>query len=112
MQLKKLSAEGRFESGLDAVLKGKEAYAFTAVVNDQHEKGQPPYRLGVAVANEPGYYPVPLHWSHSDNYEAMLEHAHELNDALGLSRREAALIISSSMAAQNWRDRRDFWAKR
>jgi hypothetical protein len=92
--IKKLTFEGRFECGLDEIVKGK-AFAFVAVSNI--EPHMPHYRLGVAIANERGYYPVPAHWAHSDSYDQMSAHADELNKAEGLEPKAAAMIVCSSM---------------
>jgi hypothetical protein len=51
--IRELTAEVRFESGIDALVAGKR-YAFLAIVGDRYVA-----RLGAAVADEPGYYPIP-----------------------------------------------------
>ena len=96
--LKRLTAEGRFESGLDGLVAGK-TYAFTAV----QFPGTSFVGLGVAVANEPGYLPVPLTWCHGDSHHTMSAHADELNAALGLSADAVARIVCSSMVADRMR---------
>lgn len=92
--MKKLSKEGRFECGLDEIVKGK-CWAFTAVTNGDY------WGLGIAVANEPGYYPIPLTWANvkmgPGAYEAMSEHADELNVDEGLAIKEADRIVISTM---------------
>lgn len=96
--LKKLTLEGVVESGLYDLVAGK-LYAYVAVLNGK--AGEPPYRMGVAVANEPGYYPVPIAWCYAEEgkgmYEAMRDHARELNAELGLSIEEELKIVASSM---------------
>ena len=52
--------------------------------------------LGLAVANEHGYTPVPSFWSHSRNYHEMSAHADELNAALGYTKEQALDIITST----------------
>ena len=89
--MKKLSFEGRHECGLNAIVAGKD-YAFVAVLGEEH-----PARIGVAIRNEPGYYPVPEHWAHADTLEDMQAHVDELNAEAGLTLREAAVIIATSM---------------
>lgn len=90
--MKKFSKEGRFESGLDALIAGK-LWAFVPVVC-KHGIG-----LGVAIANEPGYLPVPFSWANADTWDEMQAHADELNTAEGKEPRNAELIVASSMAA-------------
>lgn len=97
MTIKKLSAEGRFESGLDDIVRGK-VFAFTPIVG-KAERGAAA-TLGVAVANEPGYLPIPTTWCHADSYAEMRAHANELNKAAGLDEESAARIVCSTMAAQ------------
>ncbi len=92
--MKKFSFEGRFESGLDDVVKGK-AFAFTP--GEMHADGK--VGLGVAIANEPGYLPIPSHWCIADNYAEMADHCDDLNAAEGLDPKAAAIIVCSSMGA-------------
>lgn len=91
--LKPLTAEGRFECGLDDVVKGK-VWAFVPVMN---RGAGPQFQLAVAIANEQGYNPIPVFWAHAESYDEMADHADELNRAEGLSEREAAKIVCSSM---------------
>jgi hypothetical protein len=97
--MKRLSEEGRFECGLDEVVKGK-CWAFTCVLGEHYN-----FRLGVAIANEPGYYPVPEFWCHGDSYDEMHRHVDELNDKEGLTQDEAARIMCSSMVASRRENR-------
>lgn len=92
--IKKLSAEGRFEAGVDEAMRGK-VFAFVAVIGKHH-----PARLGLAVANERGYCPVPEFWAHGDDLHELQEHADELNEAMGLSRDMAVSIVCSTMGGQ------------
>jgi F420-0:gamma-glutamyl ligase-like protein len=91
--LKPLTLLGRIESGLEELIAGK-TYAFTPVVVEGCCIG-----LGVAVANEPGYYPVPIGWCHADTWQEMEKHAKELNREMGLDARTACIIVATSMGA-------------
>jgi hypothetical protein len=88
--MKKLSSDGRFECGLAEATAGK-VWAFVAVTG-QIEGGA----LGVAMANEAGYWPISETWVRG-TYDEMQEHADELNEAEGIGRDEAMRIICSSM---------------
>lgn len=57
--------------------------------------------LGVAVANERGYCPLPVHWSHSDNWFDMEEYVDELNRDLGWTEDQSMDIVASTIRAQN-----------
>lgn len=91
--VRELTAEGRFESGLNELLAGKR-HAFLAVIGDRF-----PAALGVAVEHEPGYYPVPEVWAHSDCMREMQLHADRLNSAMRIDDREAAKIVATTFAA-------------
>lgn len=93
--MKKLTKEGRFEAGIDEIVAGKH-WAFVPVLSDGRY-GQ--FQLGVAAANEPGYWPVPAFWAHGDDYGEMAAHAEELNAEMGISREEGDRIQISSMNA-------------
>lgn len=93
--LKPLTYEGRFECGLDALTRGK-LCALTPVIQGSR------MGLGLAMANESGYHPVPLHWCSGDNWEELQAHADALNvELFDLDKRAAASVVCSSMAAQN-----------
>lgn len=92
--IKKLSMEGRFECGLDDVVKNK-VWAFVAVVGEHS-----PARLGIAIANEQGYNPIPEYWAHGDDLHELQAHADELNEAEGKDKRLAAEIICSTMGGR------------
>jgi hypothetical protein len=94
--LKPFTPEGRFESGLDPIVEGKR-WAFVAVLGEAN-----PARLGVAVAGEPGYYPIPEFWCHADDYGVMRAHADALNAERGLDLRSAAQIVASTMRRPGW----------
>jgi hypothetical protein len=72
-------------------LAGK-VWCFVNVIGEHY-----PARLGIAVANEPGYIPIPEHWAHADSYDEMDRHAEELNLAEGHDVLSAAKIVLSSM---------------
>ncbi|ARJ65966.1 hypothetical protein WV31_10030 [Magnetospirillum sp. ME-1] len=85
---------------LDAVrelFQGKRI-AFTAVV------GEDGFGLGVALEGEPGYWPIPEHLATGD-WEEMNRAAGAINRHLGLSDDDAIRIVTSSMRAQNARNR-------
>lgn len=88
--LKKFTAEGRFEAGLDAVVAGK-VWAFVPVMSGRV------WGLGIAIANEAGYNPVPLNWAWADGRNEMQAHADELNKAEGLDDETVMRIVCSSM---------------
>lgn len=97
--LKPLTFEGRFESGFDELAAGK--VCAVAAVIQANGMG-----LGLAVANEPGYHAIPLHWCNSDNWNELRDHATALNAELfDLDEKAAAIIVCSSMGAQNKRRR-------
>lgn len=106
MTIKHFTAEGRFECGLDEIVRGK-VWAFTAVIGEKV-----PFRLAVVIANEPGYLPIPEAWCHSDDRMALAHHAVELNRAAGLDERTAAKIVASTMRAAPPARRKPKGAKR
>jgi hypothetical protein len=55
------------------------------------------WKLGVAVANEPGYHPCKRVFKSQDEAR---EWADGLNEHIGLDRRAAALIIASTMGGR------------
>jgi hypothetical protein len=90
-----LTFEGRFECGFDEVVKGKIA----AVVAVRSKDG---IGLGIAIANERGYCPIPLTWAHGDNFQEMMDHADEINrEVLGISRDQAFEIIATTMRGRS-----------
>lgn len=58
------------------------------------------FTLGLTQLNQPGYWLTPQHGVFNTYNEAAAK-AHSLNLALGLSAEKAALIVASSMRAQN-----------
>lgn len=93
--MKKLTAEGRFECGLDELTRGR-VCALTPVIS--REPGEPGIGLGLAIANEPGFYPIPMYWVNSENWYEMDGHASELNlELFGLDEETALKIVASSM---------------
>ena len=75
---------------IDQAFAGK-VWAYVPVVT-KHGSG-----LGVAVANEKGYCPVP--WAHSERYDEIEAYSIELNASRGLSELQALDIIGSTMTA-------------
>lgn len=94
--IKKLSSLAIAELGIDDLYPGK-LWAFCAVIPDM--KGGPGAALGISVANEPGYSPVPLFFCYGDNFNEMQDHADELNKERGMTIDQAARIVASSIAA-------------
>lgn len=92
--MKEFTKLGRIECGLDDIVKGK-VWAFTP---GNHEGA---VQLGVAIANERGFHPIPLTWCHAETYDEMWRHCDKLNEAEGLTKNVAMRIIASSHAAQN-----------
>jgi hypothetical protein len=88
--MRELSIEKQHD--VEQAFKGK-MWAYIAVVHPQ-EGGA----LGVAVANEAGYSPVPAFFAHG-SYSEMVEEANRLNKARGMSIDCALRIQCSSIAA-------------
>ncbi|MDE0853917.1 MAG: hypothetical protein OSA97_05800 [Nevskia sp.] len=89
--LKPFTAEGRFESGFNAIIEGKRCALFAV----RQDRG---IGLGLAVADEPGYHTIPLHWCNGDDFEQMSAHADDLNRELfGLEPKAGGLIVASTM---------------
>lgn len=54
--------------------------------------------LGVAVANEKGYYPINRFWFNAETFDEAVEEADRFNKmALNLSEKEVAEIVMSTM---------------
>lgn len=97
---KKLSKLAIAELGITEIMAGK-TYAYVGVLSG------PTFGLGIAAANEPGYWPVPLWYAQADSYDEAHAMAEELNrDVLGLNDMAEARIICSSMAAGKINSRR------
>lgn len=89
--LKTFTAEGRFESGFNEIIEGKVCALFA--VSQEHGLG-----LGLAVAQEPGYHTIPLHWCNGDDLAELAAHAEALNRELfGLEPKASGLIVASTM---------------
>lgn len=89
--LKSLTFEGRFECGLDSLVAGK-VWAFVAVPGETHAAA-----LGVAVAREAGYHPIPEFWCHADDHAVMRDHAEALNAERGLDPLAALEIVLTTL---------------
>lgn len=89
--LKPFTAEGRFESGFNEIVEGKRCALFA--VGQEHGFG-----LGLAVAAEPGYHTIPLHWCNGDDLAELAAHAQALNlELFGLDPKTSGLIVASTM---------------
>ena len=89
--LKPFTAEGRFESGFNEIIEGKRCALFA--VRQEHGLG-----LGLAVAEEPGYHAIPLHWCNGDDLAELSAHSDDLNHELfGLEPKASGLIVASTM---------------
>jgi hypothetical protein len=76
--------------------------AFVAIMPDEPFPGIQG-ALGVAVANERGYFPVPLGWARYATYDAAADHADRLNtQVLGLTTADAFRIIASTMGGMRY----------
>lgn len=94
--IKKLTAEGIFECGFDDVIRGR-LCALIAVLRGPGEL----YGLGIAVANEAGYVPVPLFWCSGDELRELEEHVADLNrELLDLDQKEVDDVIASTMSTR------------
>lgn len=78
------------ELGITEMMAGK-AYAYVAVMSGDT------YGLGLAVANERGYHPIPLHWAQADTFNSAHDLADEMNEKIGLNLEAAARIVCSTM---------------
>jgi hypothetical protein len=90
MSFKPFTKEGRFECGMDEIVKNK-IWCFVAVVGEHYGA-----RLGIAVANMRGYHPVPEFWCHADRLDVLQDHADELNAAEGLTKVQSVEIVCST----------------
>ncbi len=61
------------------------------------------FGLGVAVANERGYNPVPAGWAISEDMAKAREEAERLNELLGHSKETSFQIIASTMGGRLYR---------
>lgn len=75
-------------------------WAYTpTVLGRESAAGDNCFGLGIAVANESGYTPLPIYWANFETYDAAADDADRLNKERGLDDEEAIRIICSSMAA-------------
>jgi hypothetical protein len=76
--------------------KGK-TFAFVAVLPQEDIEGVGA-ALGMAIANERGYMPVPLGWAAYATFDAASDHADHLNETvLKIDNDEAFKIVASTM---------------
>ena len=88
---KPLSFEGWFECGGIELSEGKLA-ALVAVIQPEG------IGLGLAIANDPGYYPIPRYWCRGNDWSQMKEHADNMNlTLLKLDAEQACKIVASTM---------------
>lgn len=77
-----------------------QTFAYTAVVQEDGSFG-----IGIAIQGEAGYWPIPAHLAAADTWEDANTACEALNAARRLSAEDAMRIVTSTMAAQNHRDR-------
>ena len=92
--------EAKFDTyhmlGLEKNFAGK-VWCFVPVMHQVHNVNH----LGVAIANEPGYCPLPTYWCSSKDYTEVSGIADDLNKVqLGLTDSEAMRIEVSTHVAQ------------
>lgn len=76
-------------------------FAFVAVLPDASVDGIQG-ALGIAVANEPGFYMVPLGWARFASMDAAQAGAEEANAELGVSDDTAFRIVASTMGGKRF----------
>jgi hypothetical protein len=60
--------------------------------------------LGIAVANENGYTPIPLGWARYATFDSAADHADQLNrEVLALSGDDEFRIIASTMGGMRYK---------
>lgn len=91
--MKPLSKQMQIELGIERKFRGK-FWAYVPVM----AKGYG-WALGIAVANEAGYSPVPAFFCNAERREEMVEFAEKLNAARGIDPETEMRIVCSSMAA-------------
>lgn len=90
--MKSLSNQMILELEIAAKFAGK-SWAYAAVLDKNYGAA-----LGIAVANEAGYSPVPAFFCNG-TYAEMSKEADRLNAERGLGKEESVRIVCSSMAA-------------
>lgn len=81
--------------------KGRGPIAFVTVVPTDPVSGLNA-ALGIAVANERGYTPVPMGWASFETWDAADANADEVNRALGLGAMEVLRIVASTMGGMRY----------
>ncbi len=80
-----------------AAMRGR-AFAFVAVLPSEPVEGlQIQGALGLAIANDRGFMPVPLGWAYYETFTAAQDHAEHLNKHIGLIDDQASMIQISTM---------------
>lgn len=92
--MRELTREAQAELGIEDKFRGK-VWAFVPVTSGYADG--PTWALGIAVANERGYCPVPPYWCHAEEFAEMVDHARDLNEARGLSVATSDQITVSTM---------------
>ena len=62
------------------------------------------FGLGIAVANERGYHPIPAGWAIFETMELAEAESDRANAALGLDERQAFGIVASTMGGRFYRE--------
>jgi hypothetical protein len=79
------------------------AIAFVAVLPPEDEKIDGFHAaLGIAIANERGYTPVPMGWARFTSWDAAEANANQLNKHLGLDALEEMRIVASTMGGRRY----------
>lgn len=89
--MKKLTRLDIAELELETLFAGK-VWVFTPVLPRMNTT----WGLGIAVANEHDYSPVPLSRANADTLNEMEAHADELNAQMGIDRDTALRIVAST----------------
>ena len=77
--------------------------AFVAVVtSDDRDAKFAPFSIGIAVANERGYTPVPIGWARFQRLDIAQSNADVLNKHLGLDAKREFEIVASTMGGRRF----------
>lgn len=83
---------------------GRGPVAFVAVItSDRRDAKIAPFSLGLAVANEPGYHPVPIGWARFQRMDHAEHEVDRLNrDVLGIGHQREFEIVASTMGGKRY----------
>ena len=81
-------------------------FAFVAVLPSEPMEGVQG-ALGLAIANERGYMPVPLGWARYERFSAAQKHVDHLNDFIGRTDDQATFIQISTMGGVRYEPTED-----